>query len=164
MGANRKPCAAEGCVKTARRNGPRSAYCEGHTYRFKRYGSATMGVENTHECRPSNNESPSRCKRCGRLLSVIPPFTRFMSFVRATESCWLWEGPTIHDGYGKFEIGRNKHWRAHRFTYSVLVGPIPTGLALDHLCRVRNCVNPDHLEPVTNAENIRRGIAAREKQ
>ena len=50
---------------------------------------------------------------------------------------------------------------AHRFAYEMLVGPIPEGLDLDHLCRVRHCVNPNHLEPVTRSENLRRGIRPR---
>jgi hypothetical protein len=55
-------------------------------------------------------------------------------------------------------LDKPKKYMAHRFSYLKLVGPIPEGLQIDHLCRVRHCVNPDHLEPVTNKENIRRGI------
>lgn len=66
--------------------------------------------------------------------------------------CIIWAGPTDKDGYGKASEGR----LAHRVVYVREVGPIPPGLELDHLCRVRNCVNPEHLEPVTHAENMRR--------
>ena len=72
--------------------------------------------------------------------------------------CWLWEAPNDGDGYGQMSIG-GKHVRVHRFAYELLVGPIPPGLQLDHLCRVRACVNPMHLEPVTSRENSMRGDA-----
>ena len=69
---------------------------------------------------------------------------------------WLWTGGTATNGYGRADVdGRNQ--AAHRVAYEWLVGPIPTGLELDHLCGVRNCVNPAHLEPVTHKENIARG-------
>lgn len=70
-------------------------------------------------------------------------------------ACWLWTAFT-QKGYGRFE-----GVVAHRVAYELLVGPIPDGLQLDHLCRVRQCVNPAHLEPVTNAENARRAAVAR---
>lgn len=73
-----------------------------------------------------------------------------------TESCWIWTGYKQKSGYGQITVNR-KSYKAHRLVYSLLVGEIPDGKQLDHLCRVRNCVNPDHLEPVTQAENIRRG-------
>lgn len=69
--------------------------------------------------------------------------------------CWLWTGAQAYNGYGFFRAGPLV--RAHRFAYEFFVGPIPEGLQIDHLCRVRNCVNPDHLEPVTGQENHRRG-------
>lgn len=73
--------------------------------------------------------------------------------------CWLWLGTKNSYGYGRLII--NKHERgAHRFAYERQVGPIPAGLEIDHLCRVRHCVNPTHLEPVTTTVNIRRGIRA----
>lgn len=81
---------------------------------------------------------------------------RFWSKVRQTDSCWLWTGATS-DGYGRFaHEGRTDV--AHRLAWRALVGPIPDGLHIDHLCRVRRCVNPEHLEPVTCRENVLRGI------
>ena len=62
-------------------------------------------------------------------------------------------------GYGVFAITSLKSMLAHRFSYELLVGPIAPGLELDHLCRVRACCNPAHLEPVTPLENFRRGYA-----
>jgi hypothetical protein len=81
---------------------------------------------------------------------------RFWGMVHKTETCWFYEGNKSWNGYGVFWFD-GKSIRAHRYVYELLVGPIPKGLTLDHLCRVRHCVNPDHLEPVTIAENVRRG-------
>lgn len=88
-----------------------------------------------------------------------PTEDRFWAKVDKTDTCWLWRGAIKDGGYGNFLA--DKHTLAHRFAYTLLVGPIPAGLTLDHLCRVRRCVNPRHLEPVSNAENVRRGIHPR---
>lgn len=74
--------------------------------------------------------------------------------------CWLWTGATNPNGYGIFRKTTDRNIVAHRFSYESFVCEVPNGLELDHLCRVRCCVNPDHLEPVTRSENTRRGIAA----
>lgn len=73
--------------------------------------------------------------------------------------CWIWTGAEANGGYGAISGGpRVARWtaKAHRFFYEALVGKIPDGLELDHLCRVRCCVNPLHLEPVTRAVNMAR--------
>ena len=72
--------------------------------------------------------------------------------------CLPWEACGNADGYGTFWDGERTIY-AHRFAYEMVVGPIPDGLSLDHLCRVRHCVNPDHLEPVSHKENVLRGTA-----
>lgn len=69
--------------------------------------------------------------------------------------CWLWGGSLSTAGYGRINTGEGNA-SAHRILYSAFRGEIPRGLELDHLCRVRNCVNPFHLEPVTRSENMRR--------
>lgn len=84
------------------------------------------------------------------------PLLRFFAKVEF-DGCWLWRGARDSGGYGKFRDGHTVLVSAHRWAYEALVGPIPAGLQLDHLCRVHLCVNPDHLEPVTPGENTRRG-------
>lgn len=71
--------------------------------------------------------------------------------------CWLWIGRLQKDGYGEVDMGAKRIAKAHRAVWEELVGPIPGGLQVDHLCRVRSCVNPDHLELVTSWENTMRG-------
>jgi hypothetical protein len=73
-------------------------------------------------------------------------------------SCWLWAGNCKPDGYGRlWDTFMNRYVYAHRLVYENVVGEIPKGLQLDHLCRVTTCVNPEHLEPVKQRENILRG-------
>lgn len=79
---------------------------------------------------------------------------RFFAKVKFTDTCWLWTGSTNMKGYGCF-LGR----QSHRWAYEFCVGPIPDGLEIDHLCRTRNCQNPDHMEAVTHTVNIQRGAA-----
>ena len=81
---------------------------------------------------------------------------QFYRKVQKTPTCWLWIKGLHEAGYGVVWIdGKNR--RAHRVSYEMAKGPIPPGTQLDHLCRVRRCVNPDHLEAVTQRENILRG-------
>lgn len=76
--------------------------------------------------------------------------------------CWVWIKSVSNQGYALMHSPEKKrHVLAHRYFYEMFVSPIPEGLTIDHLCRVRHCVNPSHLEPVTCGENIRRGYAAR---
>lgn len=86
--------------------------------------------------------------------------SRFTSNVVVdANGCWIWQRKLDNDGYGRIAASRNGKPTAalaHRAAYETFVGVIPQGLELDHLCRVRSCVNPEHLEPVTHVENTRR--------
>ena len=82
--------------------------------------------------------------------------------IEGDEECWLWQASLDAYGYGQFGCRKTeKHKytmvKAHRLSYELLVGPIPDGLEIDHLCRVRSCVNPSHLEPVIHRTNMLRG-------
>ena len=84
-------------------------------------------------------------------------FPPLADFIEVTGFCWNWIGHISVYGYGRVYVAGEK-FQAHRLIYQILVGEIPKGLGLDHLCRNRKCVNPDHLEPVTNAVNVYRGF------
>lgn len=85
--------------------------------------------------------------------SLVERFTeRFL----IGDGCWEWQTATGSKGYGAFSDGK-RSLLAHRFSYELFVGPIPEGLQIDHLCRNRKCVRPDHLEAVTQQVNMSRG-------
>lgn len=73
--------------------------------------------------------------------------------------CWLWDGGLNNRGYGTLRPTGGKNIGVHRLSYQLHVAPIPECMEIDHLCKVRCCVNPDHLEPVTRLENVRRSSA-----
>ena len=90
-----------------------------------------------------------------------PAMERFESKVEFTDQCWPWLGNVNEAGYGTFNPSPGTKVYAHRWIYEQTVEPIPEGLQLDHLCFVRHCVNPDHLEAVTKRVNVQRNVWAR---
>jgi len=98
-----------------------------------------------------------RANECG-CSPACRLFIRFWRYVTKTETCWLWTGAKVTGtGYGCIVMPNRSSYMAHRLSYAWHVGPIPDGYVIDHLCQVRNCVRPEHLEAVTNAENLLRG-------
>ena len=79
---------------------------------------------------------------------------KFWSKVNKTDGCWLWIGCTSKQGYGQFSVCRSKLVVAHRFSFELANGSIDRSLVIDHVCRVRNCVNPAHLRQVTHVQNV----------
>lgn len=83
--------------------------------------------------------------------------SRFTDKIDKSGDCWLWIGNKIKAGYGTIQRD-GKRFYAHRVSYETYVGPIPAGTEIDHLCRVRHCVKPEHLEAVSHKVNTERGI------
>lgn len=128
----RRACSVDGCTNKLRARG----YCPTHWLRWRKYGN------------PLGSATPKSME------------DRFWEKVIPTGFCWEWTAYLDRGGYGTFNRGAEGGMsRAHRVAYELLVGPIPEGLDLDHLCRNPKCVNPDHLEPVTSAENSRRAFS-----
>lgn len=112
--------------------------------------------------RKKNREGMARFRARQRELNPPPPEPtteeRFLKKIEKdpASGCWFWGGTLNHKGYSVMKVD-GKLIFMHRWAYEHYVGPIPGGLTIDHKCRVRHCVNPEHMEPVTNAENKRRG-------
>lgn len=125
-----KACTIDGCTRRLSARG----WCQTHYMRWRNYGD------------------PLFVKRVQGT-----PEARFWSLVDAGGVCWEWIG-FLRDGYGRFQESESTPTiSAHRWAYGHLCGPISPDLELDHLCRNRRCVNPDHLEPVTKVINGLRG-------
>lgn len=120
----------------------------GHEYTPENTYVPKSGFRNCRTCRRES----SRRYQAGEPVVVASTEDRFWAKVNKTDTCWLWEGSLHYKGYGQF-LFNGRTQKAHRAAYQMLVGPIPEGLSIDHICHVRNCVNPEHLRPVTNKQN-----------
>ena len=90
-------------------------------------------------------------------LDKIPERIKAKIDFEGPGGCWIWKGYVDPQGYGQLCYNGKPHIRPQRMIYEIMVGVIPAGLTLDHLCRNRACVHPKHLEPVSNKENVLRG-------
>jgi hypothetical protein len=96
--------------------------------------------------------------RRGACAPKRPLIDRFRaSYSISNSGCWEWGGHKDYKGYGRLKDENRRQVFAHRVSYQLAFGSIPHGMVIDHLCRNPSCVNPDHLEAVTNSENVRRG-------
>lgn len=89
--------------------------------------------------------------------AVLETLLRKVSWPSVLTACWPWVGSINSEGYGRLRGGEMRDRQAHRVMYELVIAPVPDELVLDHLCRVRHCVNPLHLEPVPERINILRG-------
>ena len=109
-----------------------------------------MPVETTRFLRPGDE----KCLFPKRFLSKVDTLS---DAAAGGHGCWIWLAAIDKDGYGFTRIGKRSAVRAHRISYECCVGPIEDDLVIDHLCRHRICVNPRHLEAVSNKINLLRG-------
>lgn len=128
-------CGIEGCARGTKAKG----YCQTHYRRFRKGQPLDAPINPSFQRFGPGDEN------------------RFWAKVNKAEDCWLWTASTIN-GYGAFSIV-GTIVLAHRYSYELAKGPIAPGLVIDHLCMTPTCVNPDHLEMVTVAENTRRGYS-----
>lgn len=132
-------CSVDGCERTTEAQG----FCGTHYQRWRKHGDpqADRSIQRGNIPRP-----------------VVDRIADRLDF--APGGCWLWLGSSDPRGYGRIDTrvdGRKAPRLVYRVLWEAVVGPVPDGLELDHLCRTPACVNPDHLEPVTHAENLLRG-------
>lgn len=162
-------CSVEGCTREHAARG----LCGTHYRRWQKHGDPMISLldrEHDGTCTVEGCRSPYKaggyCEKHYQRVAVngstdrrrdLPVADRFWS--RVTEDangCWLWGGVLDKDGYGSFSPSHSTTVRAHRWSYEAMVGRIPVGLELDHLCFVPACVNPFHLDPVTDLVNTER--------
>lgn len=132
-------CSVEGCERPHKSKG----FCSLHYIRWRNHGDPLI-TERIYG--DDVGRFWSKVDKTGPIPPDAPHLGR----------CWIWLTKS-NAPYGDFRVG-HRTIKAYRFAYELLIGPVPAGLDLDHLCRITLCVNPDHLEPVTRAENTIRGL------
>lgn len=88
---------------------------------------------------------------------------RFHAKYKEVNSCWLWQASKLKNGYGLFTDENGKTVTAHRWSYSHFVGVIPSGKVIDHICRNHACVNPKHLQAISQSDNIKRSLVVKKR-
>lgn len=168
-----RTCTVDGCENRHRCKG----YCDKHYQRWRKHGDplhAQVQVSRRGTCEVDGCTSPIKARRLccrhyqrwknhGDPTAGEPPrivgddLARLLAKADTTDpdGCWLWGASINADGYGIFRYDGAMRG-AHRVAYLLLAGPVPDGHEIDHLCSVRHCVNPAHMEPVTHEENVRR--------
>lgn len=156
-------CSIDWCSKPVMGRG----WCSAHYGKWRKYGDpravhvhirprcSVVGCRAFHHAKGmcANHYAASKVQRVPKRDRTAELFARILML----PDCWIWMGQRV-DGYGRFQFYRETI-QAHRAVYEHFRGPIPDGLVIDHLCRVHECVNPLHLEPVTQRTNVLRGIA-----
>jgi hypothetical protein len=140
-------CSIEGCERYSDRLA--RGWCPAHYQRWLKHGDPFGGGAPSNRGLPVEERFWAKVDKDG----PVPDYAPHLG------PCWIWTAGLSTDGYG--HIWADNYEKAHRFAFEMHAGPIPVGMELDHLCRVRACVNPAHLEPVTHQENARRGQAAK---
>ncbi len=132
---SQRTCSIDDCDQSHLARG----WCERHYARWlRRRNDPLVGTRSRHK--------------------ITPIAERLWSKARADGTgCWVWYRRRNRTGYGVISVANGRTVGAHRVAYELVKGPIPKGLTIDHLCRNRACINPDHLEAVTNHENVLRG-------
>lgn len=139
-GVEQTACSVDGCDQPVHIKS--RGWCSAHYQRWRKRGTTDPAT------RPSAEE---------RFWAQVDQHGPVPEYAPHLGPCWLWTGTLDCDGYSVF--GTDESRSAHRFAYLHFVGPIPDGLHLDHLCRVRACCRPSHLQVVTPGENSRRRMA-----
>lgn len=131
-------CVFDGCEKVAARRG----WCHMHYKRWQVHGDPSVKIASTGG------------------YPLVDERIKMQSVIDLVTGCQLWTGKLNHDGYARLRVDQRAQY-VHRYLWERDNGPVPVGYELDHLCRNRNCVNRFHLEIVTHAENVGRGVSGR---
>lgn len=161
-------CTVDDCTATVR--SIRSGLCNKHYERLRNTGTTDPrpprlcdepDCERKHFTKGLCSMHVRRLAATGTTAQrVVPTLAERLTNVTTEGDCWIWNGAPGKNGYGRISVDNQLRY-VHRVSYEHYVGPIPDGLTIDHLCRVRMCINPAHLEPVTLEENTRRELEYR---